>query len=138
MRRSAATLNRSDSRSSGQNSSTGNAPQPKKPEQIDLIARADEPEAKHDEWLLESPREGPGTMHRDAHVVWRYLLARPYLQSEIEKTLVRDKDWDVMRTGRAVKRAIGAGWAYGVPTTRFDSAGQLVADLALTARPEVV
>jgi hypothetical protein len=138
MRRPAATLNRSDSRSSGQNSLRKTAPQPKKPEQIDLIARADEPEAKRDEWLLESPSEGPGTMRRDAYVAWRYLLARPCLQSEIEKILVRDKDWDVMRTGRAIKRAIGAGWVYGAPTTRLDSAGQSVADLALTARPGVV
>jgi hypothetical protein len=135
MRRPAATLNRSGSRSSARTSLTATVPR-KKPEQIPLIDRADEPEARKDEWLLDRPREGPGTMHRDAYACWRYLLELARLQSQLERSLLQDKDWDVMRSGRAVKRAIEAGWVMAKSVSRTDSTGKVVPDWMLTARPE--
>jgi hypothetical protein len=77
-------------------------------------------------------------MSRDAYIVWRYLLELARLQSELEKALLRDKDWDVRRSGRSVRRAIEAGWVLAKSVPRIDSTGQLVPDWMLTARPEDV
>lgn len=109
--------------------------QPKKPEQVALFDPLNQPAATHEEWLLDSPREGPGTMHRDAYVCWRYLLARSYLQSELVAALTRDKDWALMRTSRAILAAIGAQWVNKTPEVRRASDGREYPDYRLTARP---
>jgi len=118
--------------------STTEAPisQPKKkPEQVDLFDPLGQPAATHEEWLLDSPREGPGTMPRDAYVCWRYLLVRSHLQSELVTALARDKDWNVMRSGRAIKGAVGSQWVSSVPEVRRAFDGRQFPDYRLTARP---
>jgi hypothetical protein len=135
MTRRAVTLNRSGSPSSGRSSSSAT---PKKPEQLPLINKAEEPTARPDEWLLDKPREGPGTMPRDAYVVWRYLLQSQWLLSDLERATLRDKDWDIGRTGRAVTKALGCGWVSARSAVRTASDGKQYADQMLTARPEVL
>jgi hypothetical protein len=97
--------------------------------QIDLISKDAEPVAKKSDWRLDPPPDGPGTMPRDAYVVWRVLLAEgPMLGGGVERWMLKHKGWDVMATGRALLRAVGLPrWfrvvgeinAEGKPVRRF-------------------
>jgi hypothetical protein len=84
--------------------------EPRKPVQQPLFDASAEPRASREEWRLDPPPPGIGTLPRDVYVAYCVLRqCGPVRAERLRKEIFRVKDWDVLRIERVVKRLACCG-----------------------------
>jgi hypothetical protein len=96
---------------------------PKKPVQQPLFAK---PFAETKAWPVADAPTGPGTLPPDVYVAWRTLRQiGPKTSQELEKWLLRGRDWSHARVERTVKAVKVCGYVdtdeQGVMTAREET-----------------